>query len=505
MASVFEFEEATVDALQARMARGETTAVDLASAYLERIAALDSAGPRLNSVIEIDPDALAAATARDAERRAGRVRSRLHGIPVLVKDNVATADRMQTTAGSLALVGARPQADATLVSRLREAGAVLLGKTNLSEWANFRSTSSIGGWSGRGGLTRNPYALDRSASGSSTGSAVATSANLCALAVGTETDGSVVSPASACGVVGAKPTVGLVSRAGVIPISFSQDTPGVFARTVRDAATLLGVLAGADPRDAATAEIPRGFAFDFAARLAPEALRGARLGALRGPFGLHSRAMALFDAALETLRDAGAVVVELGEYAHLRGIYPAEMDVMLYEFKHGVSAYLESLGPESRVRSLADVIAFNEAHAEAEMPYFGQELLLRAQARGTLRDSAYLDARARSLALAREEGLDAMLGGQRLDAVVSLTGGPARLVDFVNGDASAGGSSTLAAVAGYPSVTVPCAVRSGLPVGLSFTGPAWSDGRMLALAAAFEACTQARIAPRFLASVELGR
>lgn len=502
--AAFPLAEATIDDLQRRMTAGELTARSLASAYLGRIAAIDQAGPKLNAVIELNPDALAIADQLDAERRDGRVRGPLHGIPVLIKDNIATTDRMETTAGSLALVGSRPAREAQVVTRLREAGAVILGKTNLSEWANFRGNGSTSGWSGRGGQTRNPYALDRNPSGSSSGSAVAVSANLCVAAIGTETNGSIVSPASVCGIVGYKPTVGLVGRSGIIPIAASQDTAGPMTRTVRDAALVLQALAGVDLRDAATGEIPAGFDPARLSQLTPGALRGARLGVLRGPFGFRSWLGPVVDTAIEQLRAAGAEVVDLGEYAGLRQLSGPAFEVLLYEFKVGLDAYFADLAPGARVRSLADVIAFNEAHAAAELAIFGQETLVQAEAKGPLTDKAYIDARTACIRISRTQGIDALLARHRLDAIVSLTTGPAALGDPVYGGASTstGGSSGLAAIAGYPSVTVPAATVRGLPVGLSFTGKAWSDARVLELAADFEAATKARREPALLPSVD---
>lgn len=497
----FPWLEATVDQLQAAMARGELTAVALTQAYLDRIAAIDQAGPALRAVIEVNPDALAIAAQADRDRAAGRVLGPLHGIPVLVKDNIDTADRMRTTAGSLALLEAKPARDATVVARLRAGGAVLLGKTNLSEWANFRSTRSISGWSGRGGQTRNPYALDRNTSGSSSGSAAAVAANLCAVAVGTETDGSIVSPASVCGLVGVKPTVGLVSRAGIIPISASQDTAGPMARTVRDAALLLGVLASADARDAATQARPADLLTDFTLGLGQPALTGARLGIFRGGMALTPKTEAVLADAIAALRAAGAEIVDPVEIAGQKELGDAEFEVLLYEFKDGLNAYFASLGPDAPVKSLEELIAFNRAHADREMPYFGQELLEQAQAKGPLTDQAYRDALATCRRLARAEGIDAALAKHRLDALVTLTNGPAWLIDPVNGDSYTGGSSSLAAVAGYPSVTVPAGHIMGLPIGLSFTGTAWSEARLLQLAADFERRMAARRPPEFRASV----
>jgi len=497
----FSWFEATIDQLQAAMARGEVTAVALTQAYLDRIAAIDQAGPTLRTVIEVNPDALAIAAQADRDRAAGRVMGPLHGIPVLVKDNIDTADRMRTTAGSLALLEAKPARDATVVARLRAGGAVLLGKTNLSEWANFRSTRSISGWSGRGGQTRNPYALDRNTSGSSSGSAAAVAANLCAVAVGTETDGSIVSPASVCGLVGVKPTVGLISRAGIIPISASQDTAGPMARTVRDAALLLGLLAAADARDGATQARPADLPADFTLGLDRAALTGARLGIFRAGMALTPKTEAVLADAIAALRAAGAEIVDPVEIAGQKELGDAEFEVLLYEFKDGLNAYFASLGPEAPIKSLEELIAFNRAHADREMPYFGQELLEQAQAKGPLTDQAYRDALATCRRLARAEGIDAALARHRLDALVTLTNGPAWLIDPVNGDSYTGGSSSLAAVAGYPSVTVPAGHVMGLPVGISFTGTAWSEARLLQLAADFERRTAARRPPEFLPSV----
>ena len=496
-------EELSIDGAQARMQSGELGAVDLARAYLARIEAIDRAGPALRSVIEINPDALALAAERDAERAQGRIRGPLHGIPVLIKDNIATADRMETTAGSLALVGSRPSRDAAVVARLREAGAVILGKTNLSEWANFRGEHSVSGWSARGGQTRNPHALDRSPSGSSSGSAVAVAAGLCLVAVGTETDGSIVSPASHCGIVGVKPTVGLVSRSGIIPISVSQDTAGPMARSVRDAALLLATMAGRDPADAATAARPETMSLDLAAALSPGALQGARLGIMRDAAKFPPRTARVLDDAVAALRAAGAEIVDPIETPDLEKISAAEWEILCYEFKDGLNAWFASLGPDARVHSLADLIEFNTAHAAQELVYFGQELLVTAQAKGPLTDPAYLEAVAQARRLSRDEGIDALMEKHRLDAIVMLTAGPAWLIDPVNGDHFLGETSTLAAVAGYPSITVPAGGDFGLPVGLSFVGRAWSEARLLALAADFEARLPARRAPRFAPTVDL--
>lgn len=503
--AAFPLAEATIDELQARMQAGTLTSRELTAVYLQRIAAIDQAGPALHAVLEVNPDALAIAEALDAERKLGQVRGPLHGIPVLIKDNIATADHMETTAGSLALVGAKAPRDAAIVARLRAAGAVILGKTNLSEWANIRSTTSTSGWSARGGQTRNPYALNRSPSGSSSGSGAAVAANLCVVAIGTETDGSIVSPASMCGIVGVKPTVGLVSRAGIIPIAASQDTAGPMTRTVRDAAIVLGVLAGADERDPATKVIPVGLSFDFTAAMKLGALRGARIGVLHGPFGLHPRMENVLDEAVVTMKAAGVEVVDLGEFPNLGQISEPELEVLLYELKDGLNTYLAGLGSAASVKTLGEVIVFNEKHRAQEMPFFGQELFIRAEAKGPLTDPGYLAARKLCLKVARTEGIDALLAQHKLDALVSLTGGPAWLIDPVNGDTYTGGSSTPAAVAGYPSVTVPAGMVFGLPVGVSFFAEAWSEARLLAIAADFEKHSKARREPAFLPTIELGR
>ncbi|MBC7368101.1 MAG: amidase [Undibacterium sp.] len=499
-AAEFEFAEATIDALQTRMAAGTLTARELTAAYLERIAEVDRAGPMLNAVIELNPDALAIADALDAERKAGQVRGPLHGIPVLIKDNIDTADKMATTAGSLALVGAKPPRDAHVAARLRAAGAVILGKTNLSEWANYRGNNSSSGWSGRGGQTKNPYALDRSPSGSSSGSASAVSANLCVVAIGTETNGSIVSPASACGIVGVKPTVGLVSRAGIIPIAASQDTAGPMTRTVRDAALVLAAIAGNDPRDAATASIPADLAGALVAPLPAGALRGARIGVVLGPFGFHSRMEPMMNEIVAALRAAGAEVIDPVKIASLGKFSAAASEVLSYEFKDGLNRYLAEPGRITPMKTLADLIAFNDAHRAEELPYFGQETFVTAQARGPLTDQAYLDARATCVQLSRAGGIDAAMDAGRLDALVTFTRGTATLTDPANGEGGSGSSSSLAAVAGYPSVTVPAAHVFGLPIGLSFLGRAWSEPQLLALAADFEAHTHARRPPQFLAT-----
>ncbi|SDS20169.1 amidase [Opitutus sp. GAS368] len=499
--AAFPFAEATIEQLQQQMAAGRLTSRELTAAYLQRIAEVDRAGPRLNAVIELNPDALAIADQLDVERKAGHVRGPLHGIPVLLKDNIDTADRMQTTAGSLALVGQKVPRDAGVAARLRAAGAVILGKTNCTEWANYRGNNSSSGWSGRGGQTCNPYALDRNPSGSSSGSGAAVSANLCVFAIGTETNGSIVSPASACGIVGLKPTVGLISRDGIIPIAASQDTAGPMTRTVRDAALVLAAIAGADEHDPATSGIPAGLAAELAAPLKPGALRGARIGIVRGPFGFHARMEPALAALIAALQAAGAEVVDPVKVGSLGNFGSATGDLLSYEFKDGLNRYLATPGRVTPMKALADLIAFNEAHRSEEMAWFGQEDFTAAQARGPLTDQAYLDAKATCLRLARTEGLDAALDGDKLDALVMFTRGVATLTDPLNGEGGSGSSSTLAAVAGYPNLTVPAAQFFGLPVGLSFVGRPWSEAKLLALAADFETVTKARREPTFLPTV----
>jgi amidase len=500
-----ELEEASIAELQARLASGALSSRALTEAYLARIEALDRGGPRLRSVIELNPDAVAIAAERDEERKAKGARGPLHGIPILLKDNIDTADRTTTTAGSLALEGSIPARDAFVAGRLREAGAVLLGKANLSEWANIRSNRSSSGWSARGGQCRNPYALDRNPCGSSSGSGAAAAASLCAAAVGTETDGSVVCPSSACGLVGIKPTLGLLSRSGVVPIAHSQDTPGPMTRTVRDAAVLLGAMAGEDPRDPVTAAARGRAVADYTRFLDPEGFKGARLGVCRKMFGFHPGVDRLMEDALLEMKRLGATLVDPADVPHLREYDESELSVLLYELKADLAAYLESLGPGARVRTLEDVIRFNEAHREREMPYFGQELFLKAQEKGPLSDPAYREALEKNRRLAGPEGIDAIMDQHRLDAVVAPTGGPAWLTDLVNGDSYVGGgASSPPAVAGYPHVTVPAGFVFGLPVGLSFIGRAWSEPALLRLAYAFEQATRHRRAPRYLPTVELG-
>jgi amidase len=500
----FEFADVPVAELAGRMKAGKLTSRALTEAYLARIAEIDARGPALKSVIENNPDALDIADELDRERKEKGPRGPLHGIPVLIKDNIDTADRMQTTAGSLALVGAKPPKHAFVVRKLREAGAVIHGKTNLSEWANFRASTSTSGWSGRGGLTRNPYALDRNCSGSSSGTGASVAASLCAVGVGTETDGSIVSPSGCCGLVGLKPTVGLVSRRGIIPISASQDTAGPMGRTVADVAILLGALIGRDPDDSATGVDDIGRPRDFTKFLDPTGLKGARLGVLRKLSGFMDRTLAVYEEALRALKAAGAVLVDEVDPKSFAELDEPEMTVLQYEFKAGVNAYLARLGDPAPVKTLAGVIAFNEKNKAAEMPYFGQDLLVKSEARGPLTDKAYTDARALCIKLARTEGIDAVLAKHKLDALVGPTGGPAWLTDLVAGDHFGGGTSTPAAVAGYPAITVPMGQVFGLPVGLSFFTRAWGEPTLIRLAHAFEQATKARVSPKYLPTADLG-
>ena len=498
----FEFDEITIGELQDRMSSGKYTAHSITEKYLARIEEIDKHGPGINSVIEVNPDALAIAD--DLDKIACNVCRPLHGIPILIKDNIDTADRMMTTAGSLALVGAKPLKDSFVARKLREAGAVILGKTNPSEWANIRSSHSTSGWSGRGGLTKNPYALDRNPCGSSSGSGAATSANLCAASIGTETDGSIVCPSSANGLVGIKPTVGRVSRAGIIPISHTQDSAGPMCRTVRDAAIVLGVLTGVDPDDSATSDVGRNFKSDFTEFLKKDGLRGARIGVVRKYFGFSDTVDALMETALDAMKKQGAILVDPADIDTIGKTGDNETLVLQYELKADMNAYLSKLGPNAQMKTLKDLIAFNERNREKEMLYFGQDMFIKAEAKGPLTTKEYLDALEANLRMARKDGIDAVMDRFKLDALVAPTGGPAWVTDLVNGDNAAGQSSSGAAVAGYPSVTVPAGFAFGtLPVGISFFGRAWSEGALIKLAYSFEQATKVRKAPKFLPTIEL--
>jgi amidase len=500
----FELEEATIADLQSAMASGRFSARAIVEQYTDRIEDLNRKGPELRHVIEVNPDARSIAESLDAERKAGRVRGQLHGVPVLLKDNIDTADRMTTTAGSFALEGSIPLRDAFISQRLREAGAILLGKANMSEWANFRSTRSSSGWSGRGGQAKNPYVLDRNPCGSSSGSAGAVAANLTALAVGTETDGSIVCPSAMVGIVGVKPTLGLVSRSGIIPIAHSQDTAGPMARTVRDAAILLSSLAGVDPRDRATSlSRAKGFT-DYTQFLSVDGLRGARIGVARERFfGYSATADKVIEEAIEQLKRLGAVIVDPANIATAGKFDDTEFEVLLYEFKTDLNKYLASLGPRAPVRTLKDIIDFNERNREKEMPYFGQEIMLMAQKKGPLSEQKYRTALAANLRMSRAQGIDAVIAKHRLDALIAPTGSPAWPTDLINGDHYLGASSTPAAVAGYPNIQVPAGFVHGLPVGISFFGRAWSEPALFRFAYAFEQATRHRRPPQFLPTLRV--
>jgi len=498
----FELEEATIWDLQSGMTAGRFTARSIVDQYLERIEELDRKGPALHHVIEVNPDARSIAETLDAERKAGRMRGPLHGIPVLLKDNIDTADRMTTTAGSYALEGSIPLRDAFIAQRLREAGAILLGKANMSEWANFRSTRSTSGWSARGGQAKNPYVLDRNPCGSSSGSAGAVAANLSALAVGTETDGSIVCPSAMVGIVGIKPTLGLVSRSGIIPIAHSQDTAGPMARTVRDAAILLNAMIGVDARDGATTRSRGKGLTDYTRFLDADGLRGARIGVAREKyFGYSARADKVADEAIEQLKRLGAVIVDPANIPTAGKFDDSEFEVLLYEFKADLNAYLASLGPRAPVRTLKDIIEFNERNREKEMPHFGQEIMLMAQKKGPLTERKYRTALAANLRMSRAQGIDAVMEKHRLDALVAPTGSPAWPTDLINGDHYIGASSTPAAVAGYPNIQVPAGHVHGLPVGISFFGRAWSEPVLIRFAYAYEQATKHRRSPQFLPTV----
>jgi amidase len=496
-----DLEEVSIAQLQATMAAGRLDAETLVQLYLTRIQTIDRSGPTLRSVQETNPDAIAIARALDEERRAKRVRGPLHGIPILLKDNIATADKMETTAGALALVGARPREDSTIAQRLRQAGAVILGKASMSEWAYFKSTPGSSGWSARSGQARNPYVLNRTPCGSSSGSAIAVAANLVTVSIGTETDGSIVCPAGVNGVVGIKPTVGLTSRAGVIPISVTQDTIGPFGRSVADAATVLGAVVGVDPRDPATQASAGHSQTDYLKYLDINGLRGARIGVPRdGYFGYSPKADAVIGQAIEALRTGGALIVDPVKIPNFdrTTLNAAEITVLLYEFKAGVNAYLASVAPGAQVRTLDDVIQFNKRNPRDNLPYFGQELLERAQAKGDLTEAEYLEALEKCRRLAGREGFDAIMDEQNLDALIAPTTTPAWPVDLVNGDQFRGSSAKSAALAGYPLVSVPAGAAMGLPVGITFMGRAWSEPTLIKLAYAFEQATKARRPPQYL-------
>jgi len=495
--ATFTLDEASISDLQQRLANRELSAHAIVQQYLDRIAAIDKSGPVINAIIELNPDALAIADQLDADQKSGKVLKPLHGIPVLIKDNIDTADRLHTSAGSLALADSVAAADATVAAKLRAAGAIILGKTNLSEWANFRSTHATSGWSGRGGQTKNPYVLDRNPCGSSSGTGAGIAANLAVAGIGTETDGSIVCPAAVNGLVGIKPTLGLVSRAGIVPIAHSQDTAGPMARSVRDAAILLAAIAGADARDPASSAAAA-HAADYTRYLDAKALKGSRIGVVRKLAGFSPDVDALLAQNIAGLQAAGAIVIDPVELPNLGKYDDAEMIVLQFEFKHDLNAYLRNL-PESAhaPRSLAALIAYNDRERALEMPWFDQDIFLQSQARGELNDRAYRMALSKSKSLAGEHGIDAALKKYKVDALIAPAVGPAWVSDWLNGDHTVGGSTTPAAVAGYPSVTVPAGFVHGLPIGLSFFAGAWSEPKLIGFAYAFEQATHARRAPQF--------
>ncbi|MBK8616264.1 MAG: amidase [Anaerolineales bacterium] len=493
-------QEQSIFELQKKMKSGELTALQLTELFFERIDSIDTNGPRLNSIIEMNPEAAAIASSLDRERAAGKVRSLLHGIPILLKDNIDTHDGMQTTAGSLAMEGNIASRDAFIVKQLRKAGAIILGKTNLSEWANFRGKNSISGWSSRGGLTRNPYALDRSTCGSSSGSGAAVAANLSAAAVGTETDGSVICPAQTNGIVGIKPTLGLLSRSGIIPIAHSQDTAGPMARTVADAAILLGAMTGVDARDPATKNSAKRRFSDYTKFLDLNGLKGARIGVARNMAGTDPRIIKIFESSIDVMKQLGAVIVDPADLPNFNKFGKTESEVLYYEFKADLNKYLA--GANAKVKTMADVIKFNEENKDRVLQYFGQERMLKAQESGGLRDKKYRDALAKNLLLTRKNGIDAAMKKYKLDALIVPSGGPSWMVDMVNGDALNWDmeSTSPAAVAGYPHITVPAGYISGLPVGISFFAKAWQEPTLIKLAFAFEQAAKIRKPPEFLAS-----
>ena len=496
--------EHTILELQSLMQSGKLTSRKIVEFYLERIKKIDTTGPRLNSIIEVNPDALKIADDLDAERKASGPRGIMHGIPVVLKDNLDTADKMMTTAGSLALLGSIPSKDAFVVERLRSAGTVILAKANLSEWANFRSEHSSSGWSSRGGQTRNPYALDRNPCGSSSGSAVAVAANLCSVSVGTETDGSVICPSTTNGIVGIKPTIGLVSRSGIVPISHTQDTAGPMGRCVADVAILLGAMTGIDSRDPITQESGGKFYTDYTQFLDPEGLNGIRIGVIRNLFGFDERVDSIIEESIVVMQKKGAEIIDPTEIPITKDLWDPEYQVLLYEFKENLNKYLKGLGVDAPVKSLEEVIEFNEQHREKTMPFFGQDIMIKAQEKGSLDSKEYLDAIELCKKLSRTEGLDKVMKENKLDALIAPSGGPAWLTDHVVGDHFSGGSSSLAAVSGYSSITVPAGYIHGLPIGVSFISGPYQEPTLIRLAYSFEQATLVRVPPQFKPSVEIG-
>ena len=499
-ADKFELNEITINELQEKVKKGEYSYEQITELYLKRIDEIDKKGPAINAVIQINPDAASIAKAMDEERKNGKSRGPLHGIPVLIKDNIDTADKMKTSAGSLALAGSIALKDSFVAQKLREAGAVILGKTNLSEWANIRSSHSTSGWSGRGGLTKNPYALDRNACGSSSGTGASISSNLATIGIGTETDGSIVCPSTHHSLVGIKPTLGLISRSGIVPIAHSQDTAGPMCRSVTDAALLLSVLTGIDSRDNATATSQGKASTDYTKFLDKGGLKGMRIGVARKYFGFNDRVDKLMNDAIEVMKQQAAVIIDPADVPNMGKYDDTELEVLLYELKADLNNYLSSLGPNAPVKSLKDIIDFNEKNKDKEMPYFGQDLFIKAEAKGPLISKEYLDALAKNHRLSREEGIDAVMNKEKLDAIIAPTGAPAWVTDLVNGDHFVGGYSTPSAVAGYPHITVPAGYVFGLPIGLSIFGRAWSEPVLMKIAYAYEQATQHRRSPQFLST-----
>jgi len=505
--AAFELDEMTIADLQTSMSSGKYTAHAITKKYLDRIDDIDDHGPTINSVIELNPDALSIASEMDRERKAGRVRGPLHGIPVLIKDNIDTHDRMMTTAGSLALEGSIAPQDSTVAKKLRDAGAVIIGKTNLSEWANFRSSHSSSGWSGRGGQTKNPYVLDRNPCGSSSGTGAAISANLAAIGVGTETDGSVVCPSNANSLVGIKPTLGLISRAGIIPIAHSQDTAGPMCRTVADAAILLSALTTAndvDSRDVFSMMRSGIMPADYTKFLDANGLKGARIGVQRKSFGFNDAVDKVMNECIDAIKRLGATVIDPADIPTQGKFDDSELEVLLYEFKADLNKYLASRGASAPVKSLKDIIDFNEKNRDRELPYFGQDIMVKAQAKGPLTEKKYQEALAKNHLMSRTQGIDAVMMKNKLDAIIAPTGGPPWPTDLANGDHFTGGYSTASAVAGYPHITVPAGYVFGMPVGISFFARAWSEPTLIKFAYAFEQTTKARRPPKFLPTAQLG-
>ncbi len=495
--------EYCITEIQALMEKGKLSATKLTEMHLNRINEIDKNGPKLNSVIEINPEAIKIAEILDEERKNKQIRGPLHGIPVIIKDNINTKDKMQTTAGSLAFEGHIASEDAFIVKKLREAGAIILGKANLSEWANFRSTRSTSGWSSRGGQTLNPYSLDRNPCGSSSGSAVAVATNLCSVAIGTETDGSIICPSQTNSIVGIKPTIGLVSRTGIIPISHNQDTAGPMARTVQDAAFLLTVMTGIDPNDSSTSKHNKDLPLDYTKFLDPDGLKGTRIGVARNYFGNSDLIDKIIEDSIEKIKELGAEIIDPVEIKTLNDLNENELKVLLYDFKYGLNEYLAKYGPINSLKDISDIIKFNNEYKAKVMPYFGQELFTMANEKGALTNDEYTEALKKCHYLTRDDGIDAVLNEHNLDAIVAPSGGAAWLIDYINGDHSTGGSSSVAAVAGYPNITIPAGYVYGLPVGISFFSGAFQEPKLLKIAYAFEQATKIRKTPKFLPKVEV--